>query len=114
LRGHGDHWLGQVDTGREPGWADQAGRLDQDSAGAAGHIDHAHALGDTSQGEQPLCDLVEESHLVITGGSSTEQAGDSVLVVVHLDATLPPPAGTEQPWLCTEGSGSHRTSGCLL
>jgi hypothetical protein len=86
----------RVDPDREPGWADQAGRLDQDSAGAAGHIEHAHAPVDASQDEQPLCYLVEESHLVIAGGSSTEQAGDGALVVVHLDVTLPAPAGTEQ------------------
>jgi len=50
-------------------------------------------LGD----EEALRGLVEEPHLVIAGGSSTEQAGDSALVVVHVDGTLPPPAGTEQP-----------------
>jgi hypothetical protein len=39
---------------------------------------------------QPLCDLVEEPHLVIAGGSSAEQASDALLGLLHVHATLPP------------------------
>jgi hypothetical protein len=77
---------------------------------AAGALMRApFGLGD----EEALRGLVEEPHLVIAGGSSTEQAGHGALVVVHLDATLPPPAGSEQPvtrW-CT-GAGAPSPGGC--
>ena len=65
-------------------------RLDQDGAGAAGHIQHAHPLADARQGQQPLCYLVEEPNLVIAGGSSAEQAGDALLGLLHVHATLLP------------------------
>jgi hypothetical protein len=88
--GHGDHRLSQVDPDGQPGRAGYAGRLDQDGAAAAGHIEHAHPLADAHQGQQPLCDLVEEPHLVIAGRNSAEQAGDALLGILHVHATLPP------------------------
>jgi hypothetical protein len=65
--GHGNHRLGQVDPHGQPGRAGQAGRRNQDGAAAAGHIEHAHPLADARQGQQPLCDLVEEPRLVCQG-----------------------------------------------
>ena len=86
--GDGSHWLGQVDPDGQPGGAGQAGRRDQDGAAAAGHIQHPHPLADARQGQQPLCHVVEEPHLVIAGGGSAEQAGDALLGLLHVRATL--------------------------
>jgi hypothetical protein len=95
--GHRGHRLGQVDPDGQAGWAGQAGRLDQDGAAAAGHVEHPHAVTDAGKGQQPPCHLVEEPHLVIAGGSSAEQARDALLGLVHVHATLPPLDSTEQP-----------------
>jgi hypothetical protein len=37
-----------------------------------------------------LCDLVEEPDLVIAGGSSTKQARDALLGLLHIHTTLRP------------------------
>jgi hypothetical protein len=41
--------------------------------------------------------LVEEPHLVIAGGDPAEQAGNALLGLIHVQATLPPLDSTEQP-----------------
>ena len=93
--------------GPSSGWADQAGRLDQDSASATGHIEDAHALADTGQGQQPPRHLVEEPNLVIAGGDPAKQADDALLGLLHVHPTLPPLDSTEQP---RNSSQAHATS----
>jgi hypothetical protein len=85
--GHRGPRLGQVDPNRQTGRADRAGRLDQDSTGAAGHIEDAHAVADAGQGQQPLGHLVEEPNLVIAGGDPAKQADDALLGLLHVHPT---------------------------
>jgi hypothetical protein len=65
--------------------------------GAPSSSEHAHTLADARQGEQPPCHMVEEPHLVTACGNSAEQAGNALLGLVHVHATLPPLDSTEQP-----------------